>query len=170
MTRSSLSKAQPDINTVAINHGKFSPEYDLLFNSLDCLEDCYLSIVDADGKIVFLSQGFEKIDGFKVSEITGKNVLDVYKLGRENSAHIKAITEKQVLKNITMRYNSATGQPVELIMDILPDFLGYGGHRFLRRQSGHEQNRGPDRHHPPAAKSALWPIPQKIYQRHPILF
>jgi arginine utilization regulatory protein len=88
------------------------------------LEDCYFSIVDTKGKIVYVSKDFESIDGYISHDILGKNVLDVYKLGKENSVHIKAINEKRVMKNTLLRYSSANGQPVELVMDLYPVFSG----------------------------------------------
>ncbi len=122
MTRDKLSKSQANLDKPLISYNDVSAEYDLVINSLDCLEDCYFSIVDATGKMVFVSKDFEKIDGYRVSDIVGKNVLDVYKLGKENSVHVKAITEKRVLKNTKLRYTSAYGQPVDLVMDIYPVF------------------------------------------------
>lgn len=124
MAKSKLPKSQADLNKVEISCKNISAEYDLLISSLDCLEDSYFSIVDATGEIVFLSTDFEKIDGFRISDVVGKNVLDVYKLGEENSVHMKAINEKRVLKNTNLRYISAFGQPVDLVMDIYPVFSG----------------------------------------------
>jgi arginine utilization regulatory protein len=122
MTRSKLSKSQEGLIEPKISYENSIS--DLLINSLNCLEDCYLSIVDVTGKIIFLSKDFEKIDQYCVSDITGKNVLDVYKLGKENSTHMQAITEKRILKNINLKYTSAYGHPVELVMDIYPVFSG----------------------------------------------
>ena len=122
MTRSKLSKSQVDLNEPELKN--VSTEYDLLIKSLDCLEDCYFSIVDATGKIIFLSKEFENIDGYKISDILGKNVLDVYKLGKENSVHVKAINEKRVLRNTNLKYISAYGQPIEFVMDIYPVYSG----------------------------------------------
>ncbi|NLI91321.1 MAG: sigma 54-interacting transcriptional regulator [Peptococcaceae bacterium] len=124
MTRSKPAKSHADLNEPEEGSKNVSTEFDLLVNSLDCLEDCYFSLVDATGKLIFVSKDFEKLDGYKVSDIVGKNVLDVYKLGKENSVHVKAITEKRVFKNTNLRYTSAFGQPVDLVMDIYPVFSG----------------------------------------------
>jgi arginine utilization regulatory protein len=124
MTKNKLSKFQVDLNESEISCKNISAKYGLLINSLNCLEDCYFSIVDATGKMVFLSKDFEKVDGYRISDILGKNVLDVYKLGEENSVHMISITEKRVLKNTKLKYTSANGQPVDLIMDIYPVFSG----------------------------------------------
>lgn len=124
MSRSKLAKSKVDIDKAKISSKNVSAEYDLLINSFDCLEDCYFSIVDVTGKIIFLSKDFEKIDGYKINDILGSNVLDVYKLGEEHSVHMKAITEKRVLKNTNLRYTSASGQPIEFVMDIYPVFSG----------------------------------------------
>lgn len=122
MTRSKLSKSQ--VNVSESESKNINAEYDLLIKSLDCLEDSYFSVVDATGKMVFVSKDFEKIDGYKTEEILGKNVLDVYKLGEKNSVHVRAIKEKQVLKNTLLHYTAANGEPVELVMDIYPVFSG----------------------------------------------
>ena len=124
MTKSKLSKSQIDLNETEVSRKNASTNYDLLINSLDCLEDCYISIVDVTGKIIFLSKGFEDVDGYKISDVIGKNVLDVYKLGKENSVHVIAMIEKRVLKNTNLRYTSAQGKPVDLLMDIYPIFSG----------------------------------------------
>ncbi|WP_371363929.1 Arginine utilization regulatory protein RocR [Sporomusa rhizae] len=124
MKRNQLSKSQEDFTELEKNRQNNSAKFDLLIHSLNCLEDCYFSIVDAAGKIVFLSKEFEKVDGFKINDILEKNVLDVYKLGEENSVHMKAMTEKRILKNTRLRYTSADGQPVDLVMDIYPVFSG----------------------------------------------
>ncbi len=121
MTRSSLSKSLNEPKTSCKN---VCAEFELIINSLDCLEDCYFSIVDSSGKIVFISKGFEDIDGYKIDDILGKNVLDVYKLGTENSVHIRVLNEKRVLKDTLLRYTSASGQPIEFLMDIYPVFSG----------------------------------------------
>lgn len=121
MTRSSLSKTLPEPETSCTN---ICAEYELIINSLDRLEDCYFSIVDASGKIIYVAKEFENLDGYVISEIVGKNILDVYKLGKQNSVHMRAINEKRVLKNTLLRYPSATGQTVELVMDIFPIFSG----------------------------------------------
>lgn len=99
-------------------------EFELIIESLNCLQDSYFSIVDASGKIIFLSHGFEEIDGYQVNQVIGKNVLDVYKLGNENSVHMIAINEKRVLKNRLLNYLSSDGKPVKLLMDIHPVFSG----------------------------------------------
>lgn len=121
MTRSNLSDSliEPETSCEDVR-----AEYELVLNSLNCLEDFNVSIVDATGKIIFVSKDFENIDGYVVDDIIGKNVLDVYKLGKQNSVHVKAIHEKRVMKNTLLRYTSATGQPVELVMDIYPVFSG----------------------------------------------
>lgn len=100
------------------------PEFELIIKSLNCLEDSYFSIVDASGKIIFLSQGFEDIDGYPVQDIVGKNVLDVYKLGNQKSVHMIAVNEKRVLKNRLLNYLSLEGKPVKLLMDIHPVYSG----------------------------------------------
>src|SRR5690606_38293143 len=64
------------------------------------------------------------IDGYQVNQVIGKNVLDVYKLGNENSVHMIAINEKRVLKNRLLNYLSSDGKPVKLLMDIHPVFSG----------------------------------------------
>lgn len=122
MTRSNLSKSLYEPKTSCRN---LCAEFELIINSLDCLEDCYISIVDSSGKMVFISKGFEDIDGYKIDDIIGKNVLDVYKLGKENSVHIRALYEKRVLKDTLLRYPSANGQPIEILMDIYPVFSGH---------------------------------------------
>ncbi|MDP4104162.1 MAG: sigma 54-interacting transcriptional regulator [Bacillota bacterium] len=122
MTRSNLSKSLYEPKTSCRN---LCAEFELIINSLDCLEDCYISIVDSSGKMVFISKGFEDIDGYKIDDIIGKNVLDVYKLGKENSVHIRALYEKRVLKDTLLRYTSANGQPIEILMDIYPVFSGH---------------------------------------------
>lgn len=119
MTRTNPSKSLFESETSFKN---IDAEFKLIINSLDCFEDCYFSMVDATGKIVFISKGFEDIDGYKINDILGKNVLDVYKLGKENSVHVKAINEKKVLKNTILRYTSANGHPIEFLMDIYPVF------------------------------------------------
>jgi len=124
MARSKPHKLPADLIEPEINLNNLHAKYDLLISSLDCLEDSYFSIVDATGKLIFLSADFEKIDGYRITDILGKNVLDVYKLGEENSVHIKAINEKRVFKNTNLRYISAFGQPVDLVMDIYPVFSG----------------------------------------------
>lgn len=124
MTKSKPSECQLDIREAKINCKNVTEKYDLLINSLNCLEDCYFSIVDATGKIIFISKDFEKVDGYRISDIFEKNVLDVYKLGEQNSVHIKAIAEKRILRNTKLRYPSVTGQPVDLLMDIYPVFSG----------------------------------------------
>lgn len=121
MNRSTLSRS---LNEPEPSCKNSRAEFELIINSLDCLEDCYFSIVDATGKIAFISKGFEDIDGYKISEILGKNVLDVYKLGRENSVHMKAIDKKWVLRDTLLRYPSANGQLIEFLMDIYPVFSG----------------------------------------------
>ncbi|MFB6468703.1 sigma-54 interaction domain-containing protein [Cytobacillus sp. Hz8] len=121
MTRTTLSRSLNEPETSSKN---IRAEFKLIINSLDCLEDCYFSIVDATGKIIFISKGFEDIDGYIISEILGKNVLDVYKLGKENSVHMKAIDEKRVLRDTLLRYPSANCQPIEFLMDIYPVFSG----------------------------------------------
>lgn len=124
MTRSNLLKSQVNLNQAKPRCSNVCGEFELLINSLDCLEDCYFSVVDSTGKIIFISKEFENIDGFKTSEILGQNVMDVYKLGKQKSVHTKAINEKRVLKNTLLRYPSVCGQPVELVMDIYPVFSG----------------------------------------------
>ncbi|ABO49122.1 sigma54 specific transcriptional regulator, Fis family [Desulforamulus reducens MI-1] len=124
MTKNNLLKSLINFNAAETSCKNVSADYDLVINSLDCLEDCYFSIVDATGKIIFVSKDFEKIDGYKISDILGKNVLDVYKLGKQNSVHVRSIAEKKVLKNTKLRYTSASGQPVDLVMDIYPVFSG----------------------------------------------
>lgn len=121
MTRSNLLKSlnEPETSCKDIN-----ARYELIINSLNCLEDCYFSLVDATGKMIFVSKGFENIDGYMTDEIIGKSVLDVYKLGEEHSVHMKALNEKRVLKNTLLRYPSASGHPVELVMDIYPVLSG----------------------------------------------
>lgn len=99
-------------------------EFQLVIDSLNCLNDCFFSIVDGTGKIVFISKEFEKFDGYKTKDILGRNVLDVYNLGAENSVHMIAINEKRILKNTHLRYSSADGKTAELIMDIYPVFSG----------------------------------------------
>lgn len=121
MTRNSLSKSLNEPKTSCKN---VCAEFELIINSLDCLEDSYFSIVDSTGRIIFISKGFEDIDGYKINDILGKNVLDVYKLGEENSVHIRVINEKQVLKDTLLRYPSANGKPIEILMDIYPVFSG----------------------------------------------
>lgn len=106
------------------NGNNMKTEFELIVKALNCLEDAYFSIVDATGKIVFLSKGFEAIDGYIVNEVTGRNVLDVYKLGHDKSVHMIAINEKRVLKNRLLNYLSADGKPVKLLMDIHPVFSG----------------------------------------------
>jgi arginine utilization regulatory protein len=123
MARSKLAKSQADLNEPEISCKNVS-EYDLLIKSIDCLEDCYFSLVDATGKIVFLSKDFEKIDGYVTSNILGKNVLDVYRLDKRDSVHMKVINEKRILKNTLFRYPAANDQPVEVVMDIYPVFSG----------------------------------------------
>lgn len=122
MTRS--NESQTNFNGHEISYKNTSNEYELIMNALECLEDCYFSLVDATGKMVFISKDFENIDGYKTCDILGKNVLDVYKLGKEGSVHIKAINEKRILKNTLLRYTAANGQPMELVMDIYPVFSG----------------------------------------------
>jgi arginine utilization regulatory protein len=122
MTRSNLSKS---LNEPKKSCRNLCVEFELIINSLDCLEDCYISIVDSSGKMVYISKGFEDIDGYKIDDIIGKNVLDVYKLGKENSVHIRALYEKRVLKDTLLRYPSANGQPIEILMDIYPVFSGH---------------------------------------------
>lgn len=122
MTRSKLLKTQVDLNEPKIDCNNIRNEFELIIKSLDCLEDCYFSIVDAAGTMIFISKAFEKIDGY--SNILGKNVMDVYKLGPQNSVHIKVINEKRVMKNTLLRYPSVNGQPIELVMDIYPVFSG----------------------------------------------
>lgn len=124
MTRDNLSDSQTNINEHKENCSAICAELELIINSLDCLEDCYFSVVDATGKIIFVSKDFEKIDSYKNSDIVGKNILDVYKLGAKKSVHMRAINEKRVFKNTLLRYPSVSGQPVELIMDIYPVFAG----------------------------------------------
>ncbi|MEA4901389.1 sigma-54 interaction domain-containing protein [Desulfitobacterium sp.] len=124
MTKSKLSQPLENFNELKMRFKNVSAEYELLSNSLNCLEDCYYSLVDATGKIITISTEFEKIDGYKTEDILGKNVLEVYRLHKENSVHMKAITEKRVMKNEKFRYPSAYGQPVDLVMDIYPVFSG----------------------------------------------
>jgi len=123
MARSKLSKSQANLSEPEISCKNVS-EYDLLIKSIDCLEDCYFSLVDATGKIVFLSKDFEKIDGYIISNILGKNVLDVYRLDKRDSVHMKAINDKRILKNTILRYPSANDRLVEVVMDIYPVFSG----------------------------------------------
>nr|WP_295970119.1 sigma 54-interacting transcriptional regulator [uncultured Bacillus sp.] len=99
--------------------------YDLMFRALDTVEDCYFSLINQSGTLIFISKSFEKLDGYKVTSIVGKNVLDVYKLGKENSVHLRAMNEKRALRNETLRYTSAYGKPVELVMDIYPVYSGH---------------------------------------------
>lgn len=120
MTRSNLSGSQITMNEHETCCQNINADYDLIIRSLNGLEDCYFSIVDATGKIVFVSEDFEDIDGYATCDILGKNVLDVYKLGEENSVHIRAILEKRVLKNTILKYPSVDGKPIELVMDIYP--------------------------------------------------
>jgi arginine utilization regulatory protein len=123
MTSSTLSKKIPvDFPPPKPNDGNTSSKFNLIIKSLDCLEDCYFSVVDATGTLIFVSRDFEKFDGYAVKDIIGKNVLDVYKLGEQNSVHMRAINEKKVLKNAILRYPSANDKLVELIMDIYPVF------------------------------------------------
>ncbi|WP_042350631.1 sigma-54 interaction domain-containing protein [Bacillus massiliigorillae] len=124
MTISTLSKPRVNLSESKKSCTNLRDEFQLVINSLDCLEDCYFSIVDATGKIVFVSKDFEKLDGYVINDIVGKHVMDVYKLGEQKSVHIKVLNEKRVLKNTLLRYTSATGHPVELIMDIYPVFSG----------------------------------------------
>jgi arginine utilization regulatory protein len=124
MARNKPSKSQADLNKPEVSCNDVSFQYDLLLKSIDCLEDFYCSLVDATGKIVFLSKDFEKIDGYRISDMLGKNVWDAYKLDLQNSIHMKAITEKRILKNTILRYPAANGQPVEVVMDIYPVFSG----------------------------------------------
>lgn len=123
MTLSTLSKKIPiDFPPPKPNDENTSNKFNLIIKSLDCLEDCYFSVVDATGTLIFVSRDFEKFDGYVVKDIIGKNVLDVYKLGEQNSVHMRAIKEKKVLKNAILRYSSANDKLVELIMDIYPVF------------------------------------------------
>lgn len=124
MSQNNLSKSQIGLNKPEIGCRDVSAEYKLVINSLDSLKDCYFSIVDTAGKIIFVSKEFENIDGYKINDILGKNVLDVYKLNEQNSVHMKSINEKRVLKNTLFKYTSACGQPVKLVMDIYPIFSG----------------------------------------------
>lgn len=124
MTRSVLTESHENLNEHETSYNNIRAEFDLIINSLDCLNDCYFSIVDETGKIVFVSKDFENIDGYKTSDIMKKNVLDVYNLGTKNSVHMKAIKEKRIMKNTLLRYTSADGKPVELVMDIYPVFSG----------------------------------------------
>lgn len=113
-----------EMDKASANRAACGEACELMTRSLNCLEDCYFSMVDKAGKIVFISKEFEKVDGYKIDDIIGKNVLDVYKLGEENSVHMKSIIEKRVLKNTKLNYTSADGKPVDLIMDIYPVFSG----------------------------------------------
>lgn len=122
MTGSKLSKSQSNFNKTEISCENIRAEYELIIKSLDCLEDSYFSIVDATGKIIYLSKEYENIDGYKISDILGKDVLDVYKMGKKNSTHMQAISEKRVLKNTRYKYPSVNGQPVEVVMDVYPVF------------------------------------------------
>lgn len=124
MTTCNISKSQLDINESEKSCKTTKAEYELLISSLNCLEDSCFSIVDAKGNMVFISKEFENIDGYKINDIYGKNVLDVYKLGEKNSVHMKAIKEKRVLKNTLLRYTSADGRLIKLIMDIYPIHSG----------------------------------------------
>lgn len=122
--KSALSKSEATIYQSRGQCKKGCDDFNLLIKSLNSLEDCYFSIVDSLGTIVFISEEFEKIDGFKTNEILGKNVMDVYKLGKQKSVHIKAITEKRVLKNTLLKYPGTNNQTVELVMDIYPVYSG----------------------------------------------
>jgi arginine utilization regulatory protein len=124
MFRNDVPETQPWYFKSHINSKELQKEYKIIIKALNCLHNCYFSVVDATGKLIFLSEDFEKIDGFNVNDILGKNVLDVYKLGLENSVHMIAINEKRILKNTPLRYLSTDGQPVRLLMDIFPIFSG----------------------------------------------
>ncbi len=124
MSKDKLSKSKTDQKEAEIFHRNIHDDYDLIVKSLDCMEDSYFSIVDATGRIVYLSTDFEKIDGYKVSDILGENVLDVYKTDLNSSTHMKTINDKTVLKNAHFYYPSVTGQPVEVVMDVYPVFSG----------------------------------------------
>lgn len=101
---------------------KLHSEFDLIIQSLNCAENAYFSICDNRGKIVFLSRGFEKIDGYPIEATIGKNVLDVYKLGEEHSVHMLAINQKRILRNRLLNYPDINGKPIKLLMDIYPVF------------------------------------------------
>ncbi|EKN67939.1 sigma-54-dependent Fis family transcriptional regulator [Schinkia azotoformans] len=122
MAKDVITKPLVELNKPKKSCKDICAEFELVINSLDCLSDCYFSIVDATGKIVFISKEFEKFDGYKTSDILGRNVLDVYNLGEQNSVHMIAIHERRIMKNTLLRYSAANGKIVELIMDIYPVF------------------------------------------------
>ncbi len=124
MTRINTEKSPKTINQHKLECSNIKADYELIIKSLNGLEDCYFSIVDASGKIIFVSKDFESLDGYVTSDIIGKNILDVYKLGEQNSVHMRAINEKRVLKNTLLKYPSVDGKPVQLVMDIHPIFSG----------------------------------------------
>lgn len=120
MTPTDLSKSPKNLRRIKKSCGDISDKYQLIINSLNRLKDCYFSIVDRTGKIIFISKEFEDIDGYKVDDILGRNVLDVYKLNEQTSVHMKTIKEKKTMENTLFRYTSADGQIIELVMDIYP--------------------------------------------------
>ena len=122
MTKAVITKPLVDLNIPKRSCKDICAEFKLVINSLGCLNDCYFSIVDATGKIVFVSKEFEKLDGYKTNEILGRNVLDVYNLGEQNSVHMIAINERRIMKNTLLSYPSADRKIVELVMDIYPVF------------------------------------------------
>ena len=73
-------------------------------------------VVDAEGRIVYVSQGWTNITGLKLEDVKGKSVKDI----TPETRYEKAIELKMPLASILIKINDRFGKEVKLVSSYTP--------------------------------------------------
>lgn len=91
-----------------------------LFDMFEQHEEGIL-VIGADARIIYINPVQCRLEQVDPSQVIGKNVLDIYKVGRANSPTIRCIESKQVVKT-TLVYKTQFGKRIYAIHDVYPLF------------------------------------------------
>ena len=89
-------------------------------DALDCIDVC-ITIQDQDEEMIFCSKAFEPIEEYPAEFFVGKQLKEIAaELQVDLSFITKSMSENKVIKDVNLTYISASGKPVNAIVDNFP--------------------------------------------------
>lgn len=89
-------------------------------DALNCIDVC-ITIQDHSGKMIFCSKAFEPIEEYPAEFFMGKNLRQIEKELQVDLGFImESMAENKITKDIYLQYISASGRPVNTVVDNFP--------------------------------------------------
>ena len=107
------------------NIGSIFPKLDMSqFSIIPLLEDFFEGIVitDTQGRVLFVNEEQERIDGFLLKDISGQKVTQIYHIDDGISPTMQCLKKGKPLKGIACYYRTYSGKMVNSIHNLFPLF------------------------------------------------